>query len=194
MIRHFNSVSNWVASSIVLATTVRSRAKAIISLTKMAQYLLTLNNLHLVTAFISGMNSSSITRLKWTLKKVPKRYNQILSGLESLISMQGAFKNYRNLIQQLKPPSIPYLGVCLQDLTFVDENPDRVGQLINCTKLQLVHSIIKDNIRFQDTVYDIAPMEDIQEFIEQLPHLNEKELYQCSLEREPRNAERRDII
>ena len=72
----------------------------------------------MLTAFISGLNNSAVSRLKWTLKKVPTRYINTLNELENLMSMDGAFKNYRNILQTTKPPLVPYLGVALQDLTF----------------------------------------------------------------------------
>ena len=68
-----------------------------------------LNNYHLLTAIISGLNNSAVSSLKWTFKKVPTRYKEVLLELESLMSMDGAFKNYRNAFQSASLPVIPYL-------------------------------------------------------------------------------------
>ena len=36
------------------------------------------------------------------------------------------FKNYRSYMQIYEPPVIPFIAISLTDLTFIDENPDRV--------------------------------------------------------------------
>jgi hypothetical protein len=56
--------------------------------------------------------------LKWTFKKIPQRWKDATADLESLMSMDGAFKNYRAALHDAHPPLIPYIGVALQDLTF----------------------------------------------------------------------------
>jgi hypothetical protein len=68
-----------------------------------------MNNFHLLTAIISGINNSAVSRLKWTFKKVPNRYKEVLTELEGLMSMDGAFKNYRAAFQSATLPAIPYL-------------------------------------------------------------------------------------
>lgn len=39
-------------------------------------------------------------RLKWTFKKVPEKYKTSLAEMETLMSMDGSFKNYRAAIAQ----------------------------------------------------------------------------------------------
>jgi hypothetical protein len=89
------------------------------------QHLKKLRNFHILTAFISGMNNAAVQRLKWTLKKIPNRFLQILSEIEETMSMEGncslithsflcshckgSFKNYRALLQQSTPPVVPYM-------------------------------------------------------------------------------------
>jgi son of sevenless-like protein len=36
------------------------------------------------------------------------------------MSPLGSFKNFRNTLHSLNPPCIPYLGVYLSDLTFIE--------------------------------------------------------------------------
>ena len=42
----------------------------------------------------------------------------MLKELETVMSMEGAFKVYREQYKSAAGPCIPYIGVSLQDLTF----------------------------------------------------------------------------
>jgi len=194
MINFFNKIGNWIASVIISEPLVRDRAQLVLYFIKIAGYLRKLNNYHLVIAIISGINNSAVSRLKWTMKKVPLKYKEKLVELEALMSMEGSFKKYRAAYQSSLPPCIPYLGVALQDLTFVDENPDKIGELVNFNKMRLIYTYVSDTLKFQPVPYaDIQHNEDIQVFIEKLPSLFEKDMYDKSLQLEPRNAARSEI-
>jgi hypothetical protein len=75
----------------------------------------------------------------------------------------------------------------------VDENADLVENLINFHKQKLVYNIVTDTLKSVKVGYDVVPSDDLSKFLEKLPALTEKELYEQSLLREPRNATRADI-
>lgn len=57
------------------------------------------------------------------------------------------------------PPVIPYIGVPLSDLTFIDEaHPDNVGDLCNFQKCTALADIIRDFVNCQLSGYDFRPM------------------------------------
>lgn len=67
--------------------------------------------------------------------------------LERAMSMEGSFKQYRHMLAGADPPCIPYLGVYLTDLVFVEEgNPRFVGpnSLINYLRHLLVYNVISN--------------------------------------------------
>ena len=70
-----------------------------------------LNNYHTLQAVISGFNSSSLLRLKWTRQRLSKRVASTLAELESLTNMEQSFKSYRGALANSEPPLIPYLYV-----------------------------------------------------------------------------------
>eukprot|EP01098_Paradermamoeba_levis_P001873 TRINITY_DN12151_c0_g1_i1.p1 TRINITY_DN12151_c0_g1~~TRINITY_DN12151_c0_g1_i1.p1 ORF type:complete len:148 (-),score=21.92 TRINITY_DN12151_c0_g1_i1:5-448(-) len=145
---------------------------------------------------ISGINNSSCLRLKWTKARLPKRSSMALSELEILTNMEGSFKNYRAALSTSNLPAIPYIGVYLGDLTFIEDgNPDKLGNLINFQKRKMIYSIIEAVRKFQAQPYDIqvADRPWMKNFIDKIPILPENELYRRSLEIEPRNAGRSDI-
>jgi hypothetical protein len=84
--------------------------------------------------------------------------------------------------------------VTCKDLTFADENPDKIGNLINFSKHRLVYNIVNNALRFQKGDYKFPEVEEIKSYLHSLPIMEEKELYNLSLTREPRNASRADVI
>ncbi len=48
--------------------------------------------------------------------------------LDGLMSMEGNYLRYRQVLKQTSPPAVPFLGVFLSDLTFLDDgNPDSIA-------------------------------------------------------------------
>jgi len=194
---------------------------------KLAAHLRELNNFHLLTAVLSGINSSSISRLKWTLAKVPKRSKQVLQDLEAVMSMEGSFKCYRNALENATPPCVPYMGVYLTDAVFIEDgNPNKVANMINMTKRRFLYNIVETIQRYQSISYEekdpsvyygggggagattgadkathnnatnsshMANINAFLTFLYKMPIMTDKQLYDLSLSREPRNAERHDI-
>jgi hypothetical protein len=200
-INFFNHVSLWVGTMIVTTEKVRERAKLMNRCVKIAQHLREMNNYQLLMAFVSGMNNSALLRLKWTRAKVPKRALTTLKELEEMMSMEGSFKTYRAMLESSSPPCIPYVGVYLTDLTFIEDgNADEVvvegekpQELINFGKRVLVYNIISTILRYQQQPYGFARHDEIQAWFESVTPLSENELYAQSLLREPRGAGRADI-
>eukprot|EP01117_Protostelium_nocturnum_P008412 TRINITY_DN3005_c0_g1_i1.p1 TRINITY_DN3005_c0_g1~~TRINITY_DN3005_c0_g1_i1.p1 ORF type:complete len:1844 (-),score=610.62 TRINITY_DN3005_c0_g1_i1:47-5578(-) len=193
MISLFNDVSSWIASCIVSETKLRDRAALYTSFIKIAKQLNKQQNYHLLVAFITGINNSAILRLRWTLKKVPARFKQELESLEALVSMEGSYKVYRNLLTTLQGPVVPYIGVTLQDLTFMEENPEKVGEQINFIKQRMVYGVISNLLQFQGRHYSYGENQEVEKFLSKLPRLEPKQIYEQSLLIEPRNATREEI-
>jgi hypothetical protein len=78
-----------------------------------------------------------------------------------------------------------------------DGNPDHVvignKKLINFDKRRLIYITIQQIRFYQQSKFNFGRHEPLTSFLWELPALGEHELYQLSLEREPRNAERNDI-
>jgi len=136
---------------------------------------------------IAGLNMSPISRLKATKKDLNNRLHKSFKKLEVLMHPNASFKNYRNRLHASTPPCLPYLGVYLSDLTFMEDgNPDKVDGLINFAKRRLMHGTIEEVQQYQVTPYNISKMEPAYTYLVELPILSEKDLYELSLAREPR--------
>lgn len=177
------------------------------------QHLLELNNFSSLMAFIAGFNKSSITRLKHTIKELSGRTMKKLAEVEKLMSAESSFKAYRSRIHSVNPPCIPYLGVYLLDLTYIEDgNPNRIGHLINFAKRRLINALIREVQQYQDQSYSFDDMEELIGKINQSltmpfsvhfvpndtkPRMTMKEfedyLFELSNQREPRGVERSSV-
>ena len=97
-----------------------------------------------------------------------------------LHGLQGAFKDYRAALHKAKPPSLPYLGMYLTDLTFIDDgNPDTVDGKINWNKRELTYRVLSEIELYQQVPYNFPPVEPIRTFLTELPGINEKVQFVC---------------
>eukprot|EP01094_Clydonella_sp_ATCC50884_P017153 TRINITY_DN2930_c0_g1_i4.p1 TRINITY_DN2930_c0_g1~~TRINITY_DN2930_c0_g1_i4.p1 ORF type:complete len:663 (-),score=176.22 TRINITY_DN2930_c0_g1_i4:230-2110(-) len=192
-ISRFNNLSTWVATSIIKVPKVKARTKLMARMIKIAEHLRALNNFNGCMAILSGLNQASVHRLRWTRKELPPRSVQTLAELEETLSSNNAFKVYREVLASTNPPCIPYLGVYLTDLTFIDENPNNLNGLVNFFKRRLIYNVISRVQQYQDTFYNLQPVWQIQRLLLKLPTLDEDTMHRLSLKREPRKAERAEI-
>ncbi|EGC38002.1 aimless RasGEF [Dictyostelium purpureum] len=210
MIDRFNSVSMWVATMIIQTAKVKARARMMARFIKIAEHLKTLNNYNSLMAIIAGLNFSSVYRLKYTREELSPAILKSYAELEKIMNSEGSFKTYRGRLQNFVPPMLPYLGVHLTDLTFMEENPDNIPievskgksvNLINFTKRTLVFKVISLVQETQNVAYNLQPVHQIQEFLLNIKSdlkadtldLYQQDLYKESLRREPKRAQRSDI-
>ena len=120
-----------------------------------------------------------------------------------LISVDlGSFKGYRAAFLDATPPLVPYMGVHLQDLTFIEQgNPDRIDDLINWEKRVLVSGVLDKLQRYQTVPFKRAVQarrrgptpEVVSHFINSHAARSEQELYEDSLVAEPRGVDARSL-
>ncbi|GAM22694.1 hypothetical protein SAMD00019534_058690 [Acytostelium subglobosum LB1] len=197
IINRFNEISQWVASIILSFDKVKDRARVMSKIVKIAEYLMKpLNNFNTSMAILSGLNAASVHRLKFTKEEMPKHIQVTLADLQGQLSSAQAYKTYRDILAKSNPPCLPYLGVCLTDLTFIEEgNPDLIKGFINFSKRKLIYNAIFTVQSFQNTRYNLHPVYQISKLLRVLkPRIDEEDLYRRSLKFEPRNKERNEIL
>ncbi|XP_052460735.1 rap guanine nucleotide exchange factor 1 isoform X2 [Carassius gibelio] len=185
---HFNNMSYWVRSLIILQEKAQDREKLLLKFIKIMKHLRKLNNFNSYLAILSALDSAPIRRLEWQ--------KQTSEGLEeycTLIDSSSSFRAYRAALADVEPPCIPYLGLILQDLTFVHlGNPDLVNGKINFSKRWQQFNILDTMRRFQQVHYDLKHNDDIVSFFNDFSdHLAEEALWELSLKIKPRNITRR---
>lgn len=145
-------------------------------------------------AILSAFDNSAVGRLRRTWEMVGKGTNQILNHIRKLMGANRNFTEYREMIHSINPPCIPFLGIYLQDLTFIEDgNPDilpKSNNLINFAKRQKTAEVIREIKQFQSVPYTLQVVPLLQHFIKtQLEaSLDVETLYERSLEIEPRTT------
>lgn len=151
-----------------------------------------MNNYNTCMAILSAFDNSAIGRLKKTWELVSSRTSQSLAQIRKLMGSNRNFTEYREMIHSVNPPCIPFLGIYLQDLTFIEDgNPDllkKSSNLINFAKQQKSAEVIREIKQFQSPPYIFHVVPEIQDFIKfQLETSRDVDfLYERSLELEPR--------
>ncbi|KAJ8414873.1 hypothetical protein AAFF_G00023960 [Aldrovandia affinis] len=187
--QHFNDMSNLVASQIMTHTDVGSRASSIEKWVAVADICRCLNNYNGVLEITSALNRSAIYRLKKTWAKVCKQTKALMDKLQKTVSSEGRFKNLRETLKNCNPPCVPYLGMYLTDLAFIEEGTPNFTEegLVNFSKMRMISHIIREIRQFQQTPYRIEHQPRVTQYLlDKTLTMDEDTLYELSLKIEPR--------
>uniref|UniRef100_A0A672MWS5 Ras protein-specific guanine nucleotide-releasing factor 2a n=1 Tax=Sinocyclocheilus grahami TaxID=75366 RepID=A0A672MWS5_SINGR len=187
--QHFNDMSNLVASQIMSHTDVGSRASSIEKWVVVADICRCLNNYNGVLEITSALNRSAIYRLKKTWAKVCKQTKALMDKLQKTVSSEGRFKNLRETLKNCNPPCVPYLGMYLTDLAFIEEGTPNFTEegLVNFSKMRMISHIIREIRQFQQTPYRIEHQPKVTQYLlDKTLIMDEDTLYDLSLKIEPR--------
>jgi len=193
MIKRFNDVSSWVTTEILKqADNLKNRTTMIEKFIQIAQQFLELNNFNGVMEVLAGLQSAAVHRLKKTWAGVKKKSNEKFDEFKTLMSNRGSYKNFRHMLHNVDPPCIPYLGVYLTDLTFIEDgNPNTLNEsgLVNFSKRRKIASVIRDIQQFQQTHYSLEVVAPLRDFSLSLEIMSEDEAYEASLKCEARQPQ-----
>ncbi|KAM3663220.1 ras-specific guanine nucleotide-releasing factor 1 isoform X3 [Ammospiza nelsoni] len=187
--KHFNDVSNLIASEIIRNEDIAARASAIEKWVAVADICRCLHNYNAVLEITSSLNRSAIFRLKKTWLKVSKQTKALIDKLQKLVSSEGRFKNLREALKNCDPPCVPYLGMYLTDLAFIEEGTPNYTEdgLVNFSKMRMISHIIREIRQFQQTSYKIEHQPKVTQYLlDQSGVMDEESLYEASLRIEPK--------
>ncbi|CAM2098898.1 ras-specific guanine nucleotide-releasing factor 1 isoform X2 [Caretta caretta] len=187
--KHFNDISNLIASEILRNEDVNARGSAIEKWVAVADICRCLHNYNAVLEITSSLNRSAIFRLKKTWLKVSKQTKALIDKLQRLVSSEGRFKNLREALKNCDPPCVPYLGMYLTDLAFIEEGTPNYTEdgLVNFSKMRMISHIIREIRQFQQTSYKIEHQAKVTQYLlDQSFVMDEESLYESSLRIEPK--------
>ena len=190
MTRRFNEMSRAVTSEVLRKTELSKRVATIEKWAAVAEICRSLHNFNGVLQICAAFTNSAIFRLKKTWEKMSKTSKQTIDRLQSLVSTDGRFRNMREALHRCDPPCIPYLGMYLTDLSFIEEgtpNFTEDGELLNFSKMRMIAHVIREIKHFQQTPYNIEMNPKVINYLlDNSRHLGDEELYMRSLCLEPR--------
>ncbi|KAL7321682.1 hypothetical protein PS15m_001427 [Mucor circinelloides] len=194
-IDYCNQVTTWVSDEILSQSEVKKRSTLIKYWVNVAERCRIFNNFNTCMAILSAFDNSAVGRLKRTWEMVGARTNHIVAHIRKLMGASRNFNQYRALIHSVNPPCIPFLGIYLQDLTFIEDgNPNFLKtskDLINFAKRAKTAEVIREIQQYQTMGYQYRPVEEIQNFIQDNLHSSrdEDQLYKESLKLEPKERD-----
>ncbi|DAA73120.1 TPA_exp: Uncharacterized protein A8136_5045 [Trichophyton benhamiae CBS 112371] len=193
LILHSNQLTNWVAEMILTQSDVRRRVVVIKHFVSVADKCRQLNNYSTLTSIISALGTAPIHRLARTWAQVSQKTAGTLEMIRKLMASTKNFGEYRETLHLANPPCIPFFGVYLTDLTFIEDGIPSLTQsdLINFNKRTKTAEVIRDIQQYQNAPYQLIPVPELQEYV-----LNNMQaagdvhdMYERSLEIEPRERE-----
>ncbi|KAF8967114.1 ras guanine nucleotide exchange factor domain-containing protein [Flammula alnicola] len=197
VIQTSNRIACWVAEAVLSKEDSRKRAAVVRYLISVADRCRGLNNFSTMIAITSGLNTPPIRRLKRTWEQVNQRFMAQFGACEMTIDSNKNFTKYRSLMASVTPPCVPFIGVFLSTLTFIqDGNPDNLsGGLVNFRKRQKASEVINDIKRWQAQPFNFQPLPSVISYINDSlnqftdTRASSEHFWSLSLEREPRERE-----
>ena len=208
MSRLSTDLANLVADSILQVEDPKKRATIIKQWVKIANKFFELANYHSLMAVVCSLAQSTITRLKRTWEIVPTKTKLSLETLKGVVNHERNYATLRQRLQNHVPPCVPFVGLYLTDLTFVDAGNQSTRQLpgsasnaesravINFDKHMKTAKIISELQRFQ-IPYRLVEIPELQTWMQdQLVRVRKadqsdvvKDYYRRSLLLEPRELQ-----
>jgi len=200
MIEMSNQVTSWVALTVLQETDLKKRAANLKHFIYIADKCYALNNFNTLMSILAGFNSAPIHRLRRTWDLLSSKNLAILDSLKKIMDRSKNFSSYREQLHSVNPPCVPYLGIYLTDLTFIEDgNQDNLknadGQvndkLINFSKQSKTADVIREIQQYQNQVYCLQDVPELQNWLkESLERIeDESDMYDMSLRLEPKERE-----
>jgi hypothetical protein len=192
LISQTNKLSTWVANAICKEPVLKKRRKIMVNMILLCQQLFILRNFNSTMGVLGGLAAAAVSRLKFTEEGLPPKVKKIFEDLQQEMSSSNSFKNYRDRLRSSTAPTIPFMGVLLSDLTFIEDgNQDNTSEgLIYWAKRTLLYGVLSEFLEHQRACqYDCSPFFSLRDAIKHsLNTLNTplKDLYELSLLIEPR--------
>lgn len=84
---------------------------------------------------------------------------QTIEKLQTIVSSDGRFRNLRDALHRCDPPCIPYLGMYLTDLSFIEEGTPNFTEdgLLNFSKMRMVCIILQLSL----LLYYVSHLKDV---------------------------------
>ena len=216
LIDHFNTVSNWVKVTLLTIVQRKERVKIMRKFIQLAYVLKQMRNYSGVIAILAGIDSGPIYRLKKTMDGIAsnKKYSNLMADLRALTNPRKNWVSLREAIRddllagsECPTPVIPYLGMLLSDLVFIDEgNPSMTGGTyshnvswnvskcfvgrINVIKAVLTSNVLRIIARIASQRFSTSavPNAEIQSILLCAADVKEDNLYEASAYIEPKEG------
>ncbi|KAJ2869983.1 Ras guanine nucleotide exchange factor bud5, partial [Coemansia aciculifera] len=124
MTRWCTQITRWASLMILSGLTPERRCRVLKYFIQLGIQLLALKNYDAVMAVKAAIFCAAVMRLKQTWSLLPKKFNIMCKRLHEAMDPDHNYANYRAILRRSQPPLLPFLGLYLTDLTFLEDgNP-----------------------------------------------------------------------
>ena len=206
MIDFFNRMSYFTATTICVQPNLKTRARILETFIRALKECRRIRNFNGAMAILSGLSTASVRRLKKTWAAISPKHTEELTEIEVTMSAEHNFKKYREIFgemeRQPRPgPCIPFMGLFLRDLTFLnDGNPRKFKSgLYNFAKLRMISDRVLRMHVYQTAPYSFpasGQSTQLRAYLQETSAVmaDENALYKCSLLCEPKEGEGERMI
>ena len=124
-------LANLVAASVLRPEDHKTRAKIIKQWVKVSARCLELDNYDSLMAIVCALNGTTVLRLRRTWECVSAKTKALLDSLKGVVDCSKNYTALRGRLAGLVPPCLPFVGIYLTDLTFVDAGNQATRMLRN---------------------------------------------------------------
>eukprot|EP01130_Rhizamoeba_saxonica_P017444 TRINITY_DN8459_c0_g1_i1.p1 TRINITY_DN8459_c0_g1~~TRINITY_DN8459_c0_g1_i1.p1 ORF type:complete len:661 (-),score=120.41 TRINITY_DN8459_c0_g1_i1:17-1957(-) len=193
-VNHCNDFYNWIQRKVLEGENPTARADIIEVLVKIAQESIKKNNYNSAWNIYVALNSMCISRLTHTWKEFKKRDSiDIYEDAKELFSVEHNCFNYQEMLKSIPKtdPLVPCCEMITKELTMIEDGNPAITEEghVNFEKMRLIHNTVQKVSEYQQGEYQgLTKDPHIFIFFELLSDhsVNEDDLYELSLQREPR--------
>eukprot|EP00698_Gefionella_okellyi_P003459 TRINITY_DN1325_c0_g2_i1.p1 TRINITY_DN1325_c0_g2~~TRINITY_DN1325_c0_g2_i1.p1 ORF type:complete len:357 (-),score=99.65 TRINITY_DN1325_c0_g2_i1:26-1096(-) len=192
MIVSTTRLSRLITTAIVQPDDASERAQRIERIIEVGKHLHRLQNYNGLMSVLAGLANAAIVQLRSTMGLVKATSLEELANLQSFMAFDGSFKRYRAqlaVIDTSASATVPYLGVTLSDIVYVDMGNENVNWrgLINFRKRALTAAVIRDTLQFQNASYAFKENTEVICALENASAWSQEPLWQRALQLEPQS-------
>lgn len=125
-----SDVSRLVISTILEYSTPKKRASVVVQWIDVAHHCLEIHNYEGLAAIVCSLSNTAISRLHKTQHAVPKVHRESLERLQMITNPSRNYKILRTRLRNHIPPCLPFLGMYLKDLVFIDAGNPATKQML----------------------------------------------------------------
>ena len=153
-INNFNKLTSFIIEDVISYDTPKLRARTYESWVQVCDYCKTIRNYNDCLAIYSALNNYIITGLNLTLKEIKSKTKSLFETISKFCTVEDNYKNIRNdmlICAQDGDSFIPYLGMLLRDINFLEESSKYINEkgLINMEKIEKMNNLLEKYFNYK---------------------------------------------
>ena len=150
-INSFNKLTSFIIEDILSYSTPKLRARSYERWVQICDYCKSNKNYNDCIAIFSALNNYIITGLNLTLKEIKYKTKGIFEQIKIFCSVYKNIRNDMNLCEQRGENFIPYLGMLLRDINFLEESNKYINErgCVNMDKIEKINSLLEKYFKYK---------------------------------------------